>query len=112
MDFKKAEVTIHTYEDEPTRLSMVPFQFIPGDKETYTGADHVQSITQQAGWLGLQTAEFKGWRGASMIDLSYANGHDGDHVFEVSRNFNEPKQEGEWLWFPVMPGPGVTTYTE
>jgi hypothetical protein len=102
MEYTKAEVVIHQPSGEQTQASLIPFQFTPGDQQTYTGADGTGGIALGAGWLGLMMAEFPGWHSASIIELSYAGGHSGDHVFHVSKNMSRPKKDGEWLWFPVM----------
>ncbi|APC18165.1 hypothetical protein BLL42_21460 [Pseudomonas frederiksbergensis] len=111
MEYKKAEIVAHTGDGEKIRLSDIPFHFSPGERSPYIGADNSGGIVQRAGWLGLQTEAFQGWYGTHIIELTYPNGRDGDHVFEVKRNFKNPIQEDGWLWFPAMPL-GVTPYSE
>lgn len=93
---------IDVYSDDGTvRLSAIPFTFNPGDRTIYSGADNSSAAVMRAGWLGLRTEPFKGWRSAHILSVTGSNGD--DRVFEVKRNFNTPVQEGEWLWFPAMP---------
>ena len=60
-----------------------------------------QAVVLRAGWLGLKTEPFKGWQSAHILSVTGSNGD--DRVFEVKRNFNNPVQEDDWLWFPAMP---------
>jgi hypothetical protein len=112
MEFNKAEIVIHKAGGDQTHVSLIPFQFVPGNREDYTGADGSGGIVQRAGWLGLKMANFPGWQSASIIELSYADGHNGDHVFHVTTTFKRPERDGEWLWFPVMPQGDVSTYKD
>lgn len=93
---------IEVYSDHETvRLIGIPFTFNPGDRTIYTGADNSSAVVLRAGWLGLKTEPFKGWQSAHILSVTGSNGD--DRVFEVKRNFNNPVQEGDWLWFPAMP---------
>ncbi|WP_375123583.1 hypothetical protein [Pseudomonas sp. LW8] len=103
MDFKVAEVTAQTGHADPVLLSGIPFHFSPGERSLYVGADNTGGIVLRAGWLGLKTEPFQGWQSAHSFELSYANGRNSHHLFEVKRNFHTPLQDGEWLWFPAMP---------
>ena len=106
-----ATADIEVYSDlETVRLIGVPFTFNPGDRSIYTGADNSSTVVLRAGWLGLMTAPFKGWQSAHILSVTGSNLD--DRVFEVNRNFNNPTQDGEWLWFPVTPGPSVTKYRD
>lgn len=93
---------IEVYSDHETvRLIGIPFTFNPGDRTIYTGADNSSAMVLRAGWLGLKTEPFKGWQSAHFLSVIGSNGD--DRVFEVKRNFNNPVQDGDWLWFPAMP---------
>lgn len=101
MEYKKADIEVWTGSEERVRLSAVPFHFNPGERALYSGADNAGAVIQRAGWLALQTEPFKGWQSAHILSLT--GDRDSDFVFEVKRNFHQPLQEDDWLWFPVMP---------
>jgi len=103
MEYKKAEIMVYIANGDLVRLPDVPFHFSLGGQSLHEGADITGGIVQRAGWLGLQTGEFEGWQSTHSIELSYPNGRDSNYLFEVSRHFDIPVQDGEWLWFPAMP---------
>jgi hypothetical protein len=95
-----ADIDVYTAHEDPVRLSGVQFNFNPGERTLYAGADSVVSVLR-AGWLGLKTEPFDGWQSAHILSVTGSNGD--DRVFEVKRNFHTPLQDGDWLWFPAMP---------
>lgn len=101
MGLNTAAIEAYTSDDEPVRLTDIPFTFNPGERTIYTGADNTSAVVLRAGWLGLKTEPFKGWQSAYILSVRGNNGD--DRVFEVKRNFNNPMQDGDWLWFPAMP---------
>ncbi|EGH74417.1 hypothetical protein [Pseudomonas syringae] len=102
MELSTADIEVYTSDDDPIGLIGIPFTFNPGERTIYTGADNTSAAVLRAGWLGLKTEPFKGWQSAHVLSVTGSNGD--DRVFEVTRNFNNPLQEGDWLWFPAMPG--------
>lgn len=103
MDHNKAEVVIHSGNIESERLTNAQFHFAPGERSLYAGADNTGAIVQRAGWLGIRIAPFSGWLGSFLIELRPWNDLRNEHMFEVTRSFHDPLQDGEWLWFPVKP---------
>jgi len=106
MPHPKADIVIFNGSEEPIKLSAIPYQYTPGERTLVTGA-----LIHRAGKLGLQAEAFAGWTGTYIIDLTGTSGRDGDYTFEVKNNFNPPRQEGEWLWFDVMPN-AVRPYSD
>lgn len=100
MGLPTADIEVYS-DDETVRLNGIPFTFNPGERTIYTGSDNSSAVVVRAGWLGLMTEPFKGWRSAHILSVTGSNGD--DRVFEVKRNFDTPLQEGDWLWFPAMP---------
>jgi hypothetical protein len=103
MKYKKAEIMAYAVNGDVVRLPSVPFHFSPGGRSLHRGGDITGGIVQRAGWLGLQTVGFEGWQSIHSIELSYPDGTDCNHLFEVNRHFDAPVQDGDWLWFPAMP---------
>ena len=99
MAFEEADIDINEGADSHIRLTGVAYHFSPGERSLYSGADGSVGTVQRAGWLGLKTEPFKGWLSAQTI--STASAHGARYLFEVKRNFHNPLQDGEWLWFPA-----------
>ena len=96
-----ADIDVYTDNEEPARLTGIPFTFNPGERTIYTGADNTSAVVLRAGWLGLEAEPFKGWQSAHTLSVTGSSGD--NRVYEVKRNFNNPVQDGDWLWFPAMP---------
>lgn len=111
MDHNKAGIVIHSGNVEPERLTNAQFHFAPDERSLYAGADNTGAIVQRAGWLGIRTAPFSNWLGSFLIELRPSNDPRTEHMFEVTRSFHQPLQDGEWLWFPVKPVV-VTAYSD
>lgn len=101
MDFSKANIAAHTYADEPQRLSAVEYTLEDGDRKPYIGADGSVGMLKRGGWLSLKTEPFDGWQTTVFFDIQ-SDATALDIVAEVSRNFHQPSQDGEWLRFPVI----------
>ena len=96
-----ADIEVYTDNGESTRLTGIPYTFNPGERTIYTGADNTSAVVLRAGWLGLKTEPFKNWQSAQILSVTGSSGD--ERAFEVKRNFNNPVQDGDWLWFPAMP---------
>ncbi|VVN23090.1 hypothetical protein PS682_04501 [Pseudomonas fluorescens] len=95
-----ADIDVYTTPESPVHISGVQFIYNPGERTPYNGVDSTSS-TLHAGWLGLKIEPFDGWQWADIISFSGSNGD--DRVFVVSRHFQTPLKDGDWLWYPVTP---------
>jgi len=94
MQYQDADLTVTLWgNDEKTFQNVTASVQFP-DAEISQGINSVNRLGR-AGVLRVKLPEFAGWRSVVSLEIN------GDR-FEVTKSFNNPRVDGDWLEFPVL----------